>query len=93
MVYFFARANKCLQEEIYAASPRRHLVATGCAGRRGARGPSDPHATDLGVTAFLAEVRILREENAALRNAALTFGALAERLNERAKSTTCGDRQ
>jgi hypothetical protein len=47
------------------------------------------------MLALLAEVRHLREErehlrqeNECLRNAALTFGALAERLTLRSKSTT-----
>lgn len=79
MVYFFSRADEFLQAEIHPPWPRRHLVAAGC-------------ATHRDVPALLAEVQHLREENAALRNAALTFGALAERLNERAVCSR-GDRR
>lgn len=67
---------------------RRTLPAERRAVMRGGRRHSDANAPDLDVPLLLAEVGHLREENELLRNAALTFGALAERLSLRAKSIT-----
>jgi hypothetical protein len=67
---------------------RRTLPAERRAVMRGGRRHSDAQAPDLNVPLLLTEVGHLREENELLRNAALTFGALAERLSLRAKSNT-----
>jgi hypothetical protein len=52
------------------------------AGRRG----EEPYRSDRHTVALLAEVARLRDENALLREAALTFGALADRLTKRIRS-------
>jgi hypothetical protein len=67
------------------APDRRTFPAERRAVMRGGRRHSDPNAPILDVTALLAEVGQLREENELLRDAALTFGELAERLNLRPK--------
>jgi hypothetical protein len=72
------------------APDRRNVPAERRAVMRGGRRHRDANAANLDVTALLAEVGHLREENELLRNAALTFGALAERLSLRVKSTTSG---
>jgi len=54
--------------------------ASGRGGRRGAESHRSDRET---IVNALAELARLRDENALLRRAALAFGALAERLNQR----------
>jgi hypothetical protein len=67
----------------WTASDRRHLGVERRAVSRGGRRSSDPNPPNLDIRALLAEMERLRGENECLRSAALTFGALAERLNLR----------
>ena len=62
-----------------AAQPRRAVPRNG-------RRTDDDVATERVRAALVAEVATLQSRNALLENAALTFGALAERLNERPNS-------
>ena len=59
--------------------PERRAVARG--GRRG----TEPQRSQLDPGTLLSEVASLWEENAMLRDSALSFGALAERLSQKLK--------
>jgi len=67
---------------------RRRAMHDRRAVRRAGRRGEEPYGSDRHAVALLAEVARLREENMLLRHAALTFGALAERLNKKIRSGT-----
>ncbi len=66
---------------------RRRNASERRAAGRGGRRAEEPYRSDRHTVVLLAEVARLRDENALLREAALTFGALAERLTKRQGST------
>ena len=63
-----------------SAQPRRSVP-------RGGRRTDEAVPTEPACVELVAEVARLRCKNALLENAALTFGALAERLNDRPNSS------
>jgi hypothetical protein len=81
-------------EDVGDASPdpapadgdRRHAAPERRAFARGGRRGSERYRSHLDTAALVAELAALRAENALLRDAAVTFGGLAERLNTKLRS-------
>lgn len=69
-----------------AAGNRRHAAPDRRAFARGGRRAGERYRSHLDTAALVAELAVLREENALLRDAAMTFGGLAERLNTKLRS-------
>ncbi len=78
--------RRVLEDKEPAKDDRRRARHDRRAVRRAGRRGEEPYGTDRHAVALLAEVARLREENMLLRHAALAFGALAERLNEKIRS-------